>query len=448
MKWQIILRTFAEHMAGANIPLVMFLTFFVLSAVVMIVWRWGAGFLMSSAGMLIALQMSKAPALSGIALLVRFLLVVVLVFFALFSRRNRISFSPAMGILFLLPVAMVLNSVRAANPLDMMGQGFLFLLFYAGLVLGGQKIFGDARGRSVFVKTIVLFTIVVVCLQIPYFRTSYGMFKGTFASVIGFMMVGVTGVVVLFWFGMKQRVWSFAFVICMVFAALTFVITILTGGRTIVGGVLLGILVVLSRRLGRNVVIFLAAAIILAPLGLKVITYFPGLERVRDKFSTFESSGRLVMWGVAWREAKAKPLFGWGTGTSVIKAGTIAGTHFHNSYLEWSVEHGIIFGLMMVFLFSWFPLRGLILMRDCQTEEMKNMANLSAALLTTYVFASYLGGTLLMTTGILPAYTAIALQEGVRAENQEIKRYEWAEYDEEEFWAEEADEVLSGQFLG
>lgn len=87
-------------------------------------------------------------------------------------------------------------------------------------------------------------------------------------------------------------------------------------------------------------------------------------------------------------------------------------------------------------------------MRDCQTEEMKNMANLSAALLTTYVFASYLGGTLLMTTGILPAYTAIALQEGVRAENQEIKRYEWAEYDEEEFWAEEADEVLSGQFLG
>jgi O-antigen ligase len=423
MKWQIVLRTFTEHMAGANFPLLMLLGFVMLLAMVFVLWRWGAGFLMALTSILVAFQFTSSAVLSGIALMGRFLLVIGLVCHLLFSRRNRLSFSPATAVLFLIPVVMLLNSVRAENPLDAMGQGALFLLFCVGLVLGGQKIFGDIRGRTVFTNTLMLFTGVMSCIQIPYLVGSYGRFYGTFESAIGFMVVGGTGTILFFWYGMRQKAWSLLFILCMAFSALIFITLFMTGGRTVVFGTSFSILAILSRRLKRNVIVFLTVAIILIPVALRVMVSLPGFEFAKERFSSLQTAGRGVKYAVAWQEAKAKPLFGWGTGSSMKKGIMLTGGHFHNSYLEWAVEHGIPFAVIMLLLFLWLPIRGMFLMRRCQTEEMKSMANLSTAILILEFFSSFLGGSLLMTMGILPAYTAIALQEGLRTESRQINSY-------------------------
>jgi len=298
--------------------------------------------------------------------------------------------------------------------------------------LGGQRIFGDARGRMVFVKTLILFTVFMVCLQIPYLSSTYGKFEGTFEGTIGPMIIGMNGVIVLFWFAMRKPFGSMWFIFNMAAAGFTFIVLLLSGGRTAFGGTLLGILAVLSRRLGRNVVIFLALFIILAPIGFNIVTSLPGFEYVRQRFSSLESSGRIAKYEIAWREAKTRPLFGWGTGSALIKGNMLTGGHFHNSYLEFAVEHGIPFAIIMLFLFLWLPFRGMLLMRKCPVEEMKDMANLSTALLVAQVFSSFLGGTLLMTMGILPTYTAIALQEGLRIESCQMGYYlDYDSYEDE-----------------
>jgi hypothetical protein len=106
-----------------------------------------------------------------------------------------------------------------------------------------------------------------------------------------------------------------------------------------------------------------------------------------------------------------------------VKSLTAKGEQYHNSWLQYAVDHGIPFAFFIMCVFLWLPLRGLLLMKKCQTDEMKDMANLSSAFLVGYVFSSFLGHGLLMTTGILPVFSVIALQEGIRAEQQRIESY-------------------------
>jgi O-antigen ligase len=256
----------------------------------------------------------------------------------------------------------------------------------------------------------------------------------------------MTGVTVLTWFGLKYKAWSMPFIFYLSFAALTFFFTLLTAGRTALGASFLGVLVLLSRKLKRNMVVALAVLIITGPIILKVFVSFGGFEDVRAKLFSRESSGRGPMFKRGMNYVRLKPIVGWGTGSAILLAKREGHGHYHHSYLEFAIDHGVIFSLIMLCLFLWFPFRGLALMRRCYTEEMKNMANLSAALLAGYVFSSFLAGTLLMTSGILPAYMAIALQEGIRSENLQIE----ALYGQEDYYEEYLqdpmveEQVLSG----
>jgi hypothetical protein len=209
--------------------------------------------------------------------------------------------------------------------LDAFGQSILFSLFFIGLILGGQKILGDARGRSVFTKTIVMFTIVMTCIQIPFWTSGEALLAGAFETTAGFMLIGMVGVIVLVWFGLKQKAWSLPFIFYMVFAAMTFIFMLLTGGRTVLAGTLLGILMLLVRRIRRNVVILLATLIILAPIGLRIITSFPGFEAVERKLFSLGTTGRAELWALAWDEIKVKPIIGWGTGAASIKSPDLFG---------------------------------------------------------------------------------------------------------------------------
>jgi hypothetical protein len=447
MKFRLIIETFKERMTEANVLLLFLLISIVLIIISFIMWRWGAGFLLAMSYIFTGLLLIRSSVLGGLVLMARFPFVMVLALYALLSRKNRIHFSKAAGVLALLPLVMLINSPRAIEPLDAFGQSILFSLFFIGLILGGQKILGDARGRSVFTKIIVMFTIVMTCIQIPFWSSGEALFAGAFETTVGFMIIGTTGVIVLVWFALKQKFGSTKFVFYALFSTLTFILMLLTGGRTAIGAVLLGILVLLIRRLRRNIVILLATVIILAPIGLRIIVSFPGFEAVKSKFFQTTPSGRAELWALAWDEIKAKPLIGWGTGMSSIKSQIATGTEYHQSYLQFAVDHGIPFAVVMLIAFLWLPFRGILLMRRCQTEEMKDMANLSVAILSAYTFSSYLGGVLNSTTFILPVYSAIALQEGIRAEHREMDLYGLAEYDEGYLWADHSEEILSGGFL-
>ena len=448
MKFQLIIEIFKERMAGANIPLLFVVGFLGLFVLLFILWRWGTGIFVAMPFVLVGLQITRSNVLNGLALMGRYVLVVVLVFYALLSVKNRRPFSLVGGLLLLFPAAMLLNSARALDTVGTFGQSIVFLLFYIGLVVGGRKILGDARGRATFTKTLVLFSIIMACVQIPFLSTAQERFAGVFENLVGLMTVGMTGVIILFWLGMKQKFGSVPFVFYMLLAALTLIFLILNGGRTALGGSALGILVVLARKLKRNVVIFLALAIILAPIGLKIITSFAAFEAAKGKLLSRVTSGRAELYALAWEEIKVKPAFGWGTSSAFVKAYGITGMGYHQSYLEFAVDHGIPFALVMLFLFVWLPFRGLYLMRDCHTEEMKDMANLSSAFLSAYVFASFLGGLLHSTTGILPVYAVVALQEGVYAENREMELYGWHEYDEDGLLESGSEEMLAGEFFG
>ncbi len=448
MRFLILWKILQERLTGANLPLVFSLGVLTLMVILFILWRWGAGFLIALAPIFVALQITRSDTLNGIALMGRFILAIVLTLYALFGRRNRLFFSSTMLILGLIPIVMLLNSARAPFPIDAFGQSILWTFFYVGLILGGQRILADARGRAAFIKTLMLFSIVMACMQIPFFRMTRGRLEGVFENVVGIMAIGMAGVIILVWFGMRQKFWSFRFIFFMIFAALASIVLVLSAGRAALGGAVLGVLVVLVRKLKRNLVIYLVAGLILIPVGLRVVTAFPGFEAVKAKIFQKKPSRRLELFLLAWQEIKIKPLVGWGTGTSLVKGITEAGIQYHNSYAAFAVEHGIPFAVMMLFVFVRLPLRGLYLQRHCYTEELKDMANLSAALLSAYIFASFLGGGLLATTGILPTYAAIALQEGVYAENREIELYGWQEYDESGFLRGGSEEMLAGEFFG
>jgi O-antigen ligase len=359
--------------------------------------------------------------LNGLVLAIRFFLISLLPFYVAFSRKNQIRFSPTAGVLLLLPITMLLNSVRAYNVADAVGQSILFMLMYISLVLGGQKILGDERGRAIFTRTLILFSIVMACIQIPSLGSARGRLEGVFENVVGFMTVGMFGVIILFWFMMKQRFGGILFLFFGGFTGLTLVLLILTAGRTALGGAALGIAVILSRKLRRNAAIFLVISILFAPVILKTAASFPGFEAVKSKLFSERSSGRGVLWQHAWEQIKQKPVFGWGTQYAFITSVATTGLEYHNSFLEFACDHGIPFAIVMLFLFLWYPFRGLYLMRHSPTEELKDMANLSSAFLAALVFSSFLGGGLLATTGTLLIYTAIGLQEGIHAECKKVQ---------------------------
>jgi O-antigen ligase len=431
MKFQMIIEILKQRMAEVNLLPVFLLTVLILIILIILIYRYGAGFFFALFFVLSGLLLINSEAVAGIVLVVRFPLVLVLVVYTLFSQKNKVHLSKAMIFWGVLPIVMFINSSKTPTPIEAMGESIVYLLFYIGLILGGQKILGDARGRSVYTKTIMVFTILVSCLQLPFLASSEGRLAGVFQTTVGYMIVGMAGVIILTWYCLDQKLWSAPFIFSMFFAGVTFTLLLLTGGRTAMIGALLGILVLLIRRLKRNLLILLACIIILGPIGLKLVVSFPGFENVKAKlFSTKDT--RSELWKLAWIEIKAKPWTGWGTGTAVIKSSRDLGMTYHQTYLEFAVDLGIPFAIYMMIIFLWLPIRGLILMRKCPTEELKNMANLSAAILTGYVFSSFFAGVLNATTFILPIYSIIALMEGVYAESKEIEMYGNYEYIEEE----------------
>jgi hypothetical protein len=428
MKFLTLLELFKERFAEANIPLVLFGGLFVFIILSFALWRWGAGVLMALVVIISGLLITNNSALNALALIGRFPLVFILTLYGVLSGRNRIKFSPAAAIWLSMPMVMLINAPRAQFPMDAMLQGLLYFLFFMGLVVGGQKILGDIHGRVVYTKAVVLFTIIITCIQIPFLSSTTGLLEGVFSTSVGYMIVGTSGVIVLTWFAMKQRVGSIAFLFFIGFAGITFALVIFTGGRTSIAASSLGVLVLMIRKLKRNLVVILALVIILGPVAFKLMLLFPGFEKVQRKLFNTASTGRAELYADAWYEIKQKPLTGWGTGTAFVKASEKAGMSYHQSYLEIAVDHGIPYGFIMMLWFVWFPFRGLLLMKKCPTEEMKDMANLSAAFLAGYVFSSFLGGVLSSTTTVLPIFTGIALQEGVRAEYLRMKESGLLEY--------------------
>lgn len=434
MKLYIIIDLFKQYMSGADILPVLFFSLAILICLIIALCRWGAGILISLTLILTGFMLIASEVVRGFALVLRFPLIMILAFYALFSRKNKIHFSRAEAVWLLLAVVMLLNSLRAYHVSDALLQSFLFLGFFVGVMLGGQKILGDERGRAAFTGAIVFFSIVMTCVQIPFLSSFRTRFAGIFTTPVGFMIVGSTGVIFLAWFSAKQRFGSLRFVIYTSLCAATFIIMVLTGGRTAIASTLLGLVVLLARKLRRNVVIFLAVSIIVAPVGLKLVTSLPGFEDLKRKLFSTRMTGRAELYSHAWEQIKTKPLTGWGTGTAFVKSAAVAGMTYHQSYLELAVDHGIPFALLILIVFCWYPFRGLFLMKKCQTEEMRDMANLSSALLAGYVFSSFFSGVLNATTFVLPIYGVVALQEGVRAQYQEMKLSDWMQYEEESTW--------------
>jgi O-antigen ligase len=447
VKFQQVINLFQERVSGANFLLLFTLS--TLAVVIMFIFlaRYGTGFLLALAYILTGLLLISST-FSGLVLIARFPLVVILALYALLGRKNKLSFSKVTILWAFVPLVMFLNSPRASDSMDALAQSILFLLFYIGLIIGGQRILGDVRGRAVYINTVAAFTIIISCLQIPFLTSTHGRLTGIFKSSVGFMIVGMTGVIVLAWFVLKQKAWSGKFICFLIFTSLAFVLLLLTAGRTAVGGTLLGLLILLIRRLKRNLIIILASIIILGPIGVKVVVSFPGFEIVKNKlFSTKDT--RTQLWRLAWDEIQVKPWIGWGTGAAAIKSASQLGMTYHQTYLEFAVDHGIPFAILIMLVFLWLPIRGLVLMRRCQTEELKNMANLSSAILTSYAFSSFFGGVLNATTFILPIYSTIALQEGVRAESHEMALYDEAQYyNEYGILDQDQQETWYGKYVG
>jgi hypothetical protein len=215
MRFANLIQIFKERMAEANVPLLLAIAFVGLIIAVFVLWRWGAGVLMAMPIILIGLQITRSNVLNGISVMGKYVLAVVLVIFALFGRKNKRPFSLVAGLLLLFPAVMLLNSLRAIDVAESFGTSVIFLLFYIGLVVGGRKILGDARGRATFTKTLALFSIIIACVQLPFLKESQGRFAGVFENLVGLMTVGMVGTIILFWFGMKQKFGSVSFVFFM-----------------------------------------------------------------------------------------------------------------------------------------------------------------------------------------------------------------------------------------
>jgi len=69
-----------------------------------------------------------------------------------------VRFSPMLFCLPLIPVVILFNFFRAYNPYDSFGVSIIYFLFFAGVILGGQKILGDAHVRA---RTNLFFMIVL-----------------------------------------------------------------------------------------------------------------------------------------------------------------------------------------------------------------------------------------------------------------------------------------------
>ena len=445
MKFQEIITIFKERMAGVDVLTVFLLGLVVSLVIAFILIRWGPGCLIALAYIFTGLVLIRSSAIAGVALMVRFPLVLLLSLYAFFSRKNRIYFSKAAGILALLPLIMLINTPRAMYPIDALGLSILFLLFFVGLILGGQRILGDAQGRAAFTKSIAIFTIIMTCIQTPFYALATGRLAGIFQTTVGFMLIGMTGTIILSWLALRQKIWSIPFIFYTFFAALTYILLILTGGRSSLACTALGVLVLLVRKLKRNIVITLAVFIILGPIALKTILSFPGFENVRAKIFSFKDT-RTPVWREAWRHIEERPWIGFGTGTSFIMSAVELGMTYHNAHLHFAIDHGIPVAVIIMLLFLWFPFRGLALMRRCQTEEFKDAASLSAAILSAYALGSFVASSISTTTGALPVFAAIALQEGVRAESREIELYGLESESEEAPWLENSEEMLISDF--
>jgi O-antigen ligase len=445
MKFQEIITIFKERMAGVNVLTVFLIGLVVSLVIAFVLIRWGPGCLMALAYIFTSLVLISSSALAGIALMVRFPLVVLLSLYAFFSRKNRIYFSKAAGVLALLPLIMLVNTPRAMYPMDALGLSILFFLFFVGIILGGQRIFGDAQGRATFTKIIAIFTIIMTCIQIPFYTLATGRLAGVFQTTVGFMLVGMIGTIILTWFALRQKVWSVPFIFFTFFAVLTYIMLILTGGRSSLACTALGVVVLLVRKFKRNIVITLAVFIILGPIASEAILSFPGFENVKAKLFSLKDT-RTPVWREAWHHIEERPLIGFGTGTSFIMSAVELGMTYHNAHLHFAVDHGIPVAVVIMLLLLWFPFRGLVLMRRCQTEELKDAAILSAAILSSYALGSFVASSISTTTGALPAFAAIALQEGVRAESREIELYGWEGEGEEALWLDGSEEMLTSDF--
>ena len=108
--------------------------------------------------MLMGLQLINPEIIAGMTLMTGHTLAILLVFYLIFSGKNEVRFSPMVFCLLLIPVVMLFNSFRAYNPYDSFGVSIIYFLFFAGVILSGQKIPGDAHGRartSLFFMTVL-----------------------------------------------------------------------------------------------------------------------------------------------------------------------------------------------------------------------------------------------------------------------------------------------------
>ena len=199
MKFQMIFNILKERMTDASFLPLLFLSLIGFVVFAVIIWRYGYGILMAMPFILVGLQVTRSDFINGLALAGRFMLILFLVVYAFLNKKNRGRFSPAAFFLLLLPIAMILNSGRAYDPVDAFSGGILFLLMFFGIVMGGQKILADTKGRSTFVITLSIFAIIMACVQLPYLGVSSGRLEGIFENVVGLMTVGTMGAVILTW---------------------------------------------------------------------------------------------------------------------------------------------------------------------------------------------------------------------------------------------------------
>jgi O-antigen ligase len=360
-------------------------------------------------------RMSETAA--GIGLLGQYMLVAGLAFYAFLSRTKPFRFSAITVLLLLFFIWMLLNSVQSSEPLESMILSLIYLLFFPGLLMCGQKVLSDAHNRDVFIKALVVWSLLMTVLQLPFLLSGGGRFKGMFENVVGFMVVGQATTIFLFWAALRKGFDPKSLIIYLPFGLLSTMLLILTAGRTAIGATAAGLLTILARRIGRNVFALLLIVVLAGPLVVSAIMSYEGYGAVKEKLTSERSSGRGDLWHTAWAHIMEKPYLGWGTGMGIVKSLEEGRrTDAHNSYLAIAREQGILMAMLFLLVFAYLPFRGLILMRNVPSEEMKDYLVLSSAYLMSQFVASLVSHDLYSTRGLLLAMTMIGLQEGVLAE--------------------------------
>jgi uncharacterized membrane protein SirB2 len=201
--------------------------------------RWGAGFLMAFPYVLIALVMSSNEEVSGVGLLSQYAFAGIMVVYALFARSTSFRWSPVNGALLVLAGFMVLNSTRSTD-LQGFGLSAVYVLFFVGLIVGGQKALGTERGRRVYAKSTMFFLAVIMLMQIPDLARGRALMEGTFSSRVGIMLLGVGAAIMSFWWALRRRLFSRTFFACIPIGVLSIFCMLLTAGRTALGTGALG----------------------------------------------------------------------------------------------------------------------------------------------------------------------------------------------------------------